>query len=177
MRRLVILAVSAALAISVMATPAMAKGGPPSVDGNIVEVAIEVNSEGPFAGEFDTLIDAVLAADEVVLETLSSRGQYTVFAPTDDAFVALLGELGLTADELLSDQELVTQVLLYHVARGERDAADVIGSDRIRMLSGGFLSQDGGVLTDNNDREANIVVTDVPASNGIIHVIDTVVLP
>jgi len=53
----------------------------------------------------------------------------------------------------------------------------VLGSDRIRMLSGGFLTQNSGVLTDNSGRTANIVVTDVAASNGIIHVIDTVVLP
>jgi len=178
MRRLVILAVSAALAISVMATPAMAKSGPPVVEGSIVDVVIsnpDVTGDG--FGDFNILLAAVSAADPVVAETLSSRGQYTVFAPTDDAFVALLDELGVTAEDLLSNEELVTQVLLYHVARGERDSGDVLGSDRIRMLSGGFLSQDSGVLTDNNGRTANIVVTDVPASNGIIHVIDTVVLP
>ena len=83
----------------------------------------------------------------------------------------------MTAEELLSNQELVTTVLLYHVARGNRDSADVLGSDRIRTLQRGFLFQDGGVLTDANGRTSNIIATDIPAANGVIHVIDRVVLP
>jgi len=161
------------MAAGVFAPAAMAA---PKGD-TIVDVAIAVNSEGPFAGSFDTLIAAVLAADPAVLETLTGNGQFTVFAPTDDAFAALLEELGMTAEELLSNQELVTTVLLYHVARGNRDSADVISSDRIRTLQRGFLFQDGGVLTDANGRTANILFTDVPAANGVIHVIDRVVLP
>jgi uncharacterized surface protein with fasciclin (FAS1) repeats len=141
---------------------------------SIVEVAIAVNSEGPFAGQFDTLIAAVLAADPAVLATLTGNGQFTVFAPTDAAFEAL----GLTPENIGTlDQGFLTQVLLYHVARGRRDSADVIGSSRIRTLQGGFLFQAGGVLTDNLGREANIIVTDVEAANGIIHAIDAVVLP
>jgi transforming growth factor-beta-induced protein len=68
-------------------------------------------------------------------------------------------------------------VLLYHVARGRRYAADVLESDRIRTLQRGFLFQDGGTLTDNLNRDANIIVTDVEVANGIIHAIDAVVLP
>jgi len=83
----------------------------------------------------------------------------------------------LTADQLLSNKNLVTQVLLYHVARGERDSADVLGSSRIRTLQRGFLFQSGGVLTDANGRTANIIAPDIPAANGVIHVIDRVVLP
>lgn len=141
---------------------------------NIVEVAIAVNSEGEFAGEFDTLIAAVLAADPAVLRTLSGRGQFTVFAPTDAAFEAL----DLTPENIGTlDQGALTQILLYHVARGRRDSEDVIDSSRIRTMQRGFLMQEGGVLTDNLGREANIIVTDVEASNGIIHAIDAVVLP
>ena len=141
---------------------------------SIVEVAIAVNADGPFAGQFDTLIAAVLAADPAVLETLSGRGQFTVFAPTDDAFA----ELGFDADNIGTlDQGALTQILLYHVARGSRDEESVIGSTRIRTLQGGFLSQSGGTLTDNLGREANIIVTDVPAANGMIHAINAVVLP
>ena len=77
----------------------------------------------------------------------------------------------------MSDQALVTQVLLYHVARGNRDSADVLASSRIRTLEGGFLFQSGGVLTDANGRTSNIVAVDNEASNGVIHVIDRVVLP
>jgi uncharacterized surface protein with fasciclin (FAS1) repeats len=109
-----------------------------------------------------------------VISTLDGNGQFTVFAPTDGAFAAL----GLTPDNIDTlDKGFLTDVLLYHVARGRRDAADVLDSDRIRTLQRGFLLQDGGTLTDNLDREANIIVTDVEAANGIIHAIDAVVLP
>ena len=140
----------------------------------IVDVALAANAE---SGEFSILIAALQAADPAVLQTLGGKGQFTVFAPTDAAFVALLNELHLTAEQLLSNQALVTQVLLYHVARGNRDSAEVLASSRIRTLNGGFLYQSGGVLTDANGRVANIVAVDIKASNGVIHVIDRVVLP
>jgi uncharacterized surface protein with fasciclin (FAS1) repeats len=141
---------------------------------NIVDVAIAVNSSGPYAGAFDTLIAAVLAADPAVLKRLTSKGQSTVFAPTDMAFE----KLGLTPQNIGTlDQETLTDILLYHVVTGRRDSADVLGSTRLRTLQGGILRQAGGVLTDNLGRKAAIIVTDVPASNGIIHAIDAVVLP
>jgi uncharacterized surface protein with fasciclin (FAS1) repeats len=152
---------------------APAKAAPVAKD-SIVDLALEINAN---TGEFSILIAALQAADPAVLNSLASKGQYTVFAPTDAAFVALLGELNLTAGELLSDQDLVTQVLLYHVARGNRDASEVLGSSRIRTLEGGFLFQKNGVLTDANGRTANIIGVDNFASNGVIHVIDRVVLP
>jgi len=160
----------ALLLVASAAAPAFAAPPGPT----IVDVAIAVNSEGPFAGQFDTLIAAVLAADPAVLATLSGNGQFTVFAPTDDAFAAL----GLDADNIGDlDQGALTQILLYHVVRGRRDSGAILGSSRIRTLQGGFLFQAGGTLTDNLGRQANIIVTDVPAANGIIHAIDAVVLP
>jgi uncharacterized surface protein with fasciclin (FAS1) repeats len=159
-----------AVLLAVSAVPVMA--APPG--DSIVDVALAVNEA---TGEFSILIAALQAADPAVIETLDGNGQFTVFAPTDAAFVALLGELGLSAGELLAEKELVTQVLLYHVARGRRDSTDVLASDRIRTLQGGFLLQDSGVLTDQNGRTSNIIAVDVMAANGIIHVIDTVVLP
>jgi len=77
------------------------------------------------------------------------------------------------------DQDALTQILLYHVVNGRRDSNDVIGSTQLRTLQGGFLRQDSGTLIDNNTDSfnANIIVTDVPASNGIIHAIDAVLLP
>jgi uncharacterized surface protein with fasciclin (FAS1) repeats len=143
----------------------------------IVDVAIAVNSDGPFAGAFDTLIAAVLAADPAVLETLTGNGQFTVFAPTDDAFAAAFAELSVTPNEVLANKQFLTDVLLYHVAHGRRYAEDVLASERIRTLNKSFLLQDGGTLTDNLGREANIIVTDVEAANGIIHAINAVVLP
>jgi uncharacterized surface protein with fasciclin (FAS1) repeats len=141
---------------------------------NLVEVASAVNSDGPYAGEFDVLIAAVGAADPAVAATLTGNGQHTVFAPTDPAF----NRLGITTNNVASlPQELVTEVLLYHVAKGRRDAEQVIDSTRIRTLQGDFLLQDGGFLTDNVGDEAKIIFTDMLAANGIIHVIDEVLEP
>jgi uncharacterized surface protein with fasciclin (FAS1) repeats len=171
MKRILMVTLILALGLSTLVF-APVQAAPPGP--TLVDVAIAVNTEGPFAGQFDTLIAAVLAADPAVLKTLSGNGQFTVFAPTDDAFAAL----GLNPDNIATlDQAFLTDVLLYHVARGRRDSGQVLASDRIRMLKGGFLLQNGGVLTDNLGRTANIIVTDVPAANGIIHAIDAVVLP
>ena len=71
----------------------------------------------------------------------------------------------------------LTNILLYHVAKGRRYAEDVVASDQIRMLNGGFVWQSGGVLTDAQGGESTIIVTDVEASNGVIHAIDSVLLP
>ena len=157
--------------LAISAVPAFA--APKDID-SIVDVALEINGE---TGEFSILIAALLAADRAVISTLDGKGQFTVFAPTDEAFVALLNELGLTADELLSDQELVTEVLLYHVAHGRRYANSVVTANRVRMLNKSFTYPEGATLTDNQGRTANIVMTDVTADNGVIHVIDKVVLP
>jgi uncharacterized surface protein with fasciclin (FAS1) repeats len=119
------------------------------------------------------LIAALGAADPAVLRTLGGNGQFTVFAPTDDAFE----KLNLTPENVGKlPEDALTDILLYHVARGRRYAEDVVGSERIRMLNRGFLFQDAGVLTFPTG-SANIIITDVEAANGIIHVIDTVVLP
>ena len=174
MNKLVVKIMSVLLVI-VFAAGAFVQSAQAAPKGNtIVDVALAANAQ---TGEFSILIAALKAADPAVLRTLSGNGQFTVFAPTDAAFVSLLNELGLSATELLSNKALVTQVLLYHVARGNRDSADVLASSRIRTLQGGFLAQNGGILTDASGRSANIVAVDIKASNGVIHVIDRVVLP
>jgi uncharacterized surface protein with fasciclin (FAS1) repeats len=133
----------------------------------------------------NTLFDIVEASDdfdvlELALETaglddvLDARGkQYTVFAPTDAAFEALLEALGVTAEELLARDDLGT-ILLYHVTNGRRYASSVVNAPRIRMLTGDDVWVDGTTL---NDGQASIVGTDVEASNGVAHVIDGVLLP
>ncbi len=146
----------------------------PEQQKSIVDVVLEENAK---SGEFSILIAALKAADPRGIEALSNPGDYTVFAPTDAAFVSLLSELGVTADELLSNKDLVTKVLGYHVALARLESTQVLASDKIQMGYGGYLQQSGGVLTDNNGRTANIVAVDIKASNGIIHVIDRVVLP
>ena len=147
----------------------------------LVDVAIAVNSEGQFAGTFDILIAAVLAADPAVVETLDGRGQHTVFAPTDAAFE---NALMATEDEILKliedgelDADALTPILLYHVAKGRRDSEDVTTSTQIRMLNRGFVQVSGINLTDNQGNVSTIIVPDVPAANGIIHAIDGVLLP
>ena len=131
--------------------------------------------------DFSILVEAVVAAD--LAQTLSGDGPFTVFAPTNDAFAALLAELGVTKDELLADRALLTQVLTYHVVPGAVDAAAVGGllGRQIRSVEGGIfkIEEAAGALSiiDERNRSAAIVATDVTASNGIIHVIDRVILP
>jgi uncharacterized surface protein with fasciclin (FAS1) repeats len=146
----------------------------PEPDNTIVDVALAANEE---TGEFSILIAALEAANPSVIKRLSSERQSTIFAPTDAAFEALLAELGVTAEQLLSDQALVTKVLRYHIVRGNLDSTEVLARERLRTLQGSRLSQENGVLTDFNGRTANIIQTDIQASNGVIHVIDQVVLP
>ena len=150
----------------------------PAKSPDIVQVASAANASGPYAGQFDTLLAVAQAADPIVVAALTSAGQLTVFAPTDAAFEALFAEIApITPADLIANKELLTNVLLYHVAPGRRNSAAVLGSSQIRMMVSGFVYQDGGKLVDNNGREVGFVVTDIPASNGVIHVIDRVLLP
>lgn len=128
------------------------------------------------AGDFTTLAAALEAAD--LVDTLKGEGPFTVFAPTDEAFEAALADLGLTADELLADTETLTSILTYHVVEGEVPAADVVGLDgeEVDTVNGATvtISVDGETVMVN---DATVVQPDVFASNGVIHVIDTVLLP
>jgi basic membrane lipoprotein Med (substrate-binding protein (PBP1-ABC) superfamily) len=125
--------------------------------------------------EFTVLLAAVLAADPAVLENLSTGGPFTVFAPTDAAFAAALEALGLTADELLADQELLTTVLMYHVVDGAI-TSDMLSTMMADTMQGGQLDiqvADGAVTVNG----ANVVVADIVVKNGVIHIIDGVLLP
>ena len=179
MNRKSFLAAAAAVLVSVgLAAAPQVEAKPKSKGPNIVDVAIALNDSGPFAGQFDTLIAAVLAADPAVLQRLTAKRQSTVFAPLDSAFEAA----GITPENVGTlDEGFLTQVLLYHVVNGRRDSNDVLSSTQLRTLQRGFLQQASGVLTDNLGRTANIGAgvgaVDVSASNGIIHAIDAVVLP
>ena len=137
---------------------------PGSELGTIPEVAAE-------AGNFSTLLAAVEVAD--LADELSGTGPFTVFAPTDAAFAALPEG---AVEGLLADEAALTDVLLYHVAAGELSSGGVVERTAITMLngdeaeivvSGSTVSIDGAVIS----------ATDIPASNGVIHVIDAVMLP
>jgi uncharacterized surface protein with fasciclin (FAS1) repeats len=134
---------------------------------------------------FSTLVAAVKAAG--LVETLSSTGPFTVFAPTNNAFAAL--PEGTVASLLEpANKATLTSILTYHVVSGKFDAAAVVaaikandGAFEVTTVQGGTLvaSLDGAnvILTDENGNEATVVIADVAASNGVIHAIDTVVMP
>jgi uncharacterized surface protein with fasciclin (FAS1) repeats len=122
------------------------------------------------AGQFKTLITALKAAD--LVKTLKGPGPFTVFAPTDEAF-AQIPEDQLNA--LLKDKEKLTAVLTYHVVPGQVMAADVTRLETAKTVQGGSLTIDtsDGVKVD----DAKVVQTDIVAKNGVIHVIDRVIMP
>lgn len=145
---------------------------------NIVGVA--VNNEN-----FSTLVTVVKAAE--LVETLSSEGPFTVFAPTNDAF-AKLPEGTVTSLLKVESSETLTAILTYHVVAGKYGAEDVInaingneGSFTVSTVQGNeitlTLENDKVVLTDANGGKATVIMADVQASNGIIHAIDSVVMP
>jgi len=131
---------------------------------NIVETAIS-------AGSFNTLVTAVQTAG--LVETLSGDGPFTVFAPTDEAFAKLGDE---TIQSLLADPDQLAEILTYHVVAGKVMAADVVNLDSATTVQGQNLTinaHDSGVTVN----EANVTATDIETSNGVIHVIDTVLVP
>ncbi len=131
---------------------------------DIVAVAIS-------AGDFNTLVAAVKAAG--LVETLQSDGPFTVFAPTDAAFAKLPAG---TVENLLANPDQLKQILLYHVVAGEVTASQVANLSSATTAEGSDVSikvASGKVMVDN----AQVIKTDVMASNGVIHVIDTVILP
>ncbi len=135
---------------------------------DIVDTAVE-------AGSFTTLVAAVEAAG--LVDTLKGEGPFTVFAPTDEAFAAALDALGLTAEELLADTETLSDILLYHVVPGAVYAADVIGLEAATTAQGSdiAITIDGDMVKLNET--TTVVATDIEATNGVIHVIDSVLLP
>lgn len=126
--------------------------------------------------DFSILVEAVVAADLVA--TLSGPGPLTVFAPTNTAFAGLLAELGLTREQLLANRPLLRSVLTYHVLAGRVLKADVPVGPAILTAQGETFTVDNTLaITDRNGRKAAISSTDVFTSNGVIHVIDKVILP
>jgi uncharacterized surface protein with fasciclin (FAS1) repeats len=121
------------------------------------------------AGTFNTLVTAVKQAD--LVSTLKGKGPFTVFAPSDEAFAKVPKE---QLEALLKDKAKLTQVLTYHVVPGKVMAGDV-KAGKVPTVQGGSLtvSTQGGVSVD----QAKVVKTDIVADNGVIHVIDRVLMP
>jgi uncharacterized surface protein with fasciclin (FAS1) repeats len=167
---LVLAACSTEAEDAVVEEPAVVEPAAPAEDeaaeqiGTIVDVAVATDG-------FTTLVAAVQAAG--LVETLSGEGPFTVFAPTDEAFAAL--PEGLLEKLLLPENsDLLVKILTYHVVAGQVMAADVVDGD-VATVEGQSVTLDtmAGVTVNG----ANVVLADVLASNGVIHVIDAVILP
>ena len=170
-------AVLSVLFVVVMAagafSPAVAaKGNKPG------DTIVEIASGNP---AFSTLVAAVVKAD--LVDALNGNRNFTVFAPTNAAFdaaaEAVLGE-GFSGMDLIKalDKATLPEILLYHVSPGERFSGDVVTAERIRMMNKDFTYVSGTTIIGNNS-SANLVLDliDIDASNGVIHVIDFVLLP
>ena len=123
------------------------------------------------AGQFKTLVTAVKAAD--LVDTLKGKGPFTVFAPTDEAFAKIPRE---KLEALLKDKKALASVLTYHVVPGKVMAADVVKLNTAKTVQGKAITiatRDGKVTING----ANVLKTDIVCGNGVIHVIDAVILP
>ena len=154
------------LVLATVATPVSAGGyAHKTSQADIVDTAVA-------AGSFTTLVTAVKAAG--LVETLKGPGPYTVFAPTDEAFAKIPQA---TLEALLADKEALAKVLTYHVVPGKVTSSDLVDSRvlRAQTVQGQSLNIDARSGVRVND--ANVVKADIMASNGIVHVIDTVLMP
>ncbi len=145
-------------------TMVLAVGAEEKAKKDIVDTAVA-------AGDFKTLVTAVKAAD--LVETLKGDGPFTVFAPTDEAFAKIPKE---KLEALLKDKKALAGVLTYHVVAGKVTAADVVKLDSAKTVAGQKVeieTKDGTVMING----AKVVKADIMCSNGVIHVIDTVLMP
>jgi uncharacterized surface protein with fasciclin (FAS1) repeats len=165
MKTLRLLAIAGRLGIPLTTSAQEWQGyAPAAAEGDIIETV-------GAAGSFTTLARAIEAAD--MTETLKGEGPFTVFAPTDEAFAKLPKS---TLDALLKDREKLADVLTYHVVPQEVGSADVAKLTSARTVNGKeqpISAADGKVMVGN----ATVIQADIPATNGVIHVIDTVLLP
>jgi uncharacterized surface protein with fasciclin (FAS1) repeats len=162
LRKITFLALTAALAFAMAGLVPSVVAAPATDD--IVDTAVA-------AGNFSTLVTAVQAAG--LVETLKGDGPFTVFAPTDEAFANLPAG---TLEALLADTDTLAKILTYHVVPGKVMAADVVGLTSAETVAGMPLtiSVHGDTVMING---AKVLVTDIECTNGVIHVIDTVIVP
>ncbi len=166
MKKLLAPLAAATILVAVPAASLSAQGYEMKSQPDIVDIAAS-------AGSFNTLVAAVKAAG--LVETLKGTGPFTVFAPTDEAFAKLPAG---TVDNLLKPENIdqLRAILTYHVVPGKVMASDVVKLKSAKTVEGQWVKimvMNGKVMVDN----ANVVKTDIAASNGVIHVIDAVILP
>lgn len=141
------------------------KEGAPEM--NVVEIAIADE-------RFSILVEAVSKAG--LVDALSAEGPYTVFAPTNDAFEALFSQLGINGIEDLTAEQL-TPILLYHVVSGKVMAADVKTGKVSTLNEDAWMNIEASSKGVTIDKSSDVVITDIVATNGVIHVIDNVLIP
>ena len=129
--------------------------------------------------ELSILVEAVIAAG--LVDTLKAAGPFTVFAPTNAAFAALLTELGITKEALLANKALLTTVLTYHVLPAKVEKAGIPAGKAIKTVQGGIFKIeslfDVLTITDGRNRKSAITATDIQAKNGVVHTVNKVLLP
>jgi len=161
-----VLSLSTAFAIAAPQADTKAPPAPAAkAPANIVKTAQD-------AGKFKTLVELLVIAD--LVDTLNGPGPFTVFAPTDEAFAKLPPE---TVAALKKDPKALAKILTYHVAAGNVGAADVMKLKEVKTVEGEMVKitiKDGKVMLNDS---ATVIAADVKTSNGVIHIIDTVILP
>lgn len=128
--------------------------------------------------QFSTLAEALVAADLAI--TLKGAGSFTVFAPTNMAFDAVLTELRMTKDALFADKELLSQILTYHILQAKLLKAQLPLDKPVDTLQGESIILEGTtnlIITDQRRRTSKVTATDIVASNGVVHAINSVILP
>ncbi len=160
------------LSVSAIAMVGCSDDDDNSIIGSNLEPTLDIVETAIAAGNFKTLVAAIEAAD--LVDDLKGEGPFTVFAPNDEAFAALPEG---TVEALLQDPATLASILTYHVVAGKVKAAQVVNIDAAQTLNGQSVSisitKDGNVMVDN----ATVIATDILCSNGVIHVIDAVILP
>ena len=158
------------LAVALLLATAACGGSSATPSAPSISAEVDIVDTAIAAGSFKTLVAAVQAAD--LVDTLKGPGPFTVFAPTDEAFAKLPPG---TVDALLADKAKLTAILTYHVVEGNVGSAAVAGMTEATTVNGATVKIDASSGVKIND--ATVITADVAASNGVIHVIDTVLLP
>ena len=168
-----------ALILSTLTVAVLAAGCGGGDDGPGLDLRPDVVQLAQSNADLSILVEALTAAG--LVDTLKGTGPFTVFAPNNAAFAALLTELGVTKAQLLADKALLTAVLTYHVIPSKVEKAQIPLGKAITTVQGSVLKieANNGVptITDGRNRTSRIIATDLQARNGVVHVIDRVLLP
>lgn len=172
LRRNILLMSSLAAATSVSTLLSACGSGSTDTTKDIFETARD-------NADLSVLGDAIISAG--LVQTFQTNTSYTLFAPNNAAFVAALAELNLTKDQLFANKVLLTSVLTYHLLPGKINFADILLNTPLKTVQGATLKVDNiaGVLTitDGRSRTSRIIQNNLDARNGVVHIIDKVLLP